>query len=97
MLWDLLSINILWGVINLFPVYPLDGGHIAREILVLLSGAEGIRQSLILSMVTAAGLVLFSLFWGEGTFITALFFGFLAYDSYMMLQSHGADRFGRPW
>lgn len=31
--WDLLQINLFWGVVNLLPVYPLDGGQIAWELL----------------------------------------------------------------
>ncbi len=38
---------------NLLPVYPLDGGQIAREILLKFSPAYGIRQSLVLSMSVA--------------------------------------------
>ena len=29
----LLQVNIFWGVMNLMPIIPLDGGHIADEIL----------------------------------------------------------------
>ena len=29
---DLLWVNIFWGLVNLLPVHPLDGGHIAREV-----------------------------------------------------------------
>ena len=32
---DLLQVNILWGLMNLLPIYPLDGGQIARELFTL--------------------------------------------------------------
>jgi stage IV sporulation protein FB len=96
LVWDLLFVNIFWGLLNLFPVYPLDGGKIAREILTVTSRSDGVRQSLMLSMVTGAGLALFGLV-SLGQPYIALLFGFLAYDSYRMLQSYGSGGFGRPW
>ena len=50
---DIFYISVLWGVVNLLPIYPLDGGQIAREILLKLSPRDGIRQSLLLSIVAA--------------------------------------------
>ena len=32
---DLLWINIWWGLLNLLPIYPLDGGRITRELFTL--------------------------------------------------------------
>ena len=29
----LLEVNIMWGMINLLPMFPLDGGQISRELL----------------------------------------------------------------
>jgi Zn-dependent protease len=29
---DLLFVNFDWGLVNLLPVYPLDGGHAARAV-----------------------------------------------------------------
>ena len=50
LIFDLLFINIFWGLVNLLPVYPLDGGQIAREVLGLVNPADGLRQSLWLSV-----------------------------------------------
>src|SRR3954447_22835353 len=46
---DLLQVNIMWGLVNLLPVYPLDGGQIAREVFTLGNPRAGIVQSLQLS------------------------------------------------
>ena len=51
----MLYVNIFWGLVNLLPVYPLDGGQIARELLELASPADGVRQSLWLSVIAAVG------------------------------------------
>lgn len=60
-LGDFLYICLLWGVVNLLPVYPLDGGHISREIFLRLNAREGIRRSLMLSVFTAGSLAAFAL------------------------------------
>jgi Zn-dependent protease len=89
----LLFVTIVYGILNLLPVYPLDGGQIAREIFVLVLGADGVRQSLILSTIVAGGLAALSAAkWHE--FFMAFFFGYLAYASFATLQAYTGRR---PW
>jgi Zn-dependent protease len=59
---DLILVNIVWGVFNLLPVYPLDGGHIVRELLSLVHPKKGIEWSMILSAIVAGGLAGYSLY-----------------------------------
>jgi stage IV sporulation protein FB len=80
----LLYVNIFWGIINLFPVFPLDGGQIARQVLVSLNPWQGMRQSLWLSVLTGALLAAFGLLSGQP--YLALFFGFLAFSSYQAVR-----------
>jgi Zn-dependent protease len=85
-IFSLLLVNIFWGVINLFPVYPLDGGQIARELFQMFS-RDGIRQSLWLSLFTAAGLALMGFaFLGM---LMGIMFAYFAFMNYQMLQSYG--------
>jgi len=93
LLYDILNISIFWGIINLLPVYPLDGGQIAREILLRVNPHQGIRYSLVLSVFTGAALALFGLLEWHSVFV-ALFFGYMAYMSYAMLQ---AQQGRGPW
>ena len=37
MTYDLLSVNIYWALLNLVPIYPLDGGQISREMFLLFN------------------------------------------------------------
>lgn len=90
---DLLFISIFWGVMNLLPVLPLDGGQIAQSILVAVHPADGIRQSLLLSVVTAIAVALIGFALLDQPYI-ALMFGFLAYFSYRALQAY---RSRGPW
>ncbi|HEY4235497.1 MAG TPA: site-2 protease family protein [Lacipirellulaceae bacterium] len=82
----LLWVNILWGVINLFPIYPLDGGRISRELFTLGNPREGIIRSLQLSIGTAALLAV----WGftRSSIYTAILFAYFAYGNYQTLRAY---------
>jgi len=85
----LFLVNIFWGLINLLPVYPLDGGQIAREILNARRPGRGLLQSLWVSTVTGAVTAVVALvaLRGDG-FLMALMFGYFAYTSYSLLQQY---------
>ena len=85
LIMDLTYINIFWGLVNLLPVYPLDGGQITRELFVRFGGPEGVQQSLWLSVFTGAGLAVFGLV-KLGSIFIALLFGYMAYSSFAMIQ-----------
>jgi Zn-dependent protease len=93
LLRSVLFISLIWGAVNLLPVYPLDGGQIAREVFLKANPRDGIRQSLMLSLVTAAVIAVYGLARLEDWFI-ALLFGYLAYASYATLQAYSGRR---PW
>jgi hypothetical protein len=70
-------------------VSTLDGGHIARELLVMASPHQGVRQAYILSIITASGLAIYGLT-QLGSIWMAVLFGVMAYESYVaMLHSEG--------
>lgn len=50
---NLLWVNVFWGLVNLLPIWPLDGGQVCRESCQKYRGREGVATSLIVSMVTA--------------------------------------------
>lgn len=81
----LLWVNIFWGLVNLMPVFPLDGGHIARNILIQTDPPDGLRKSLWLSVVAGSLLALVGLIF-FGSIFMALLFGLLAFQSYQALQ-----------
>ncbi len=85
---QLLFINIFWGIVNLLPIHPLDGGQISREVLVGIHPAEGARWSLMISFVAATLLAVVALVEWQSLF-SALLFGYLAYLSYATLASYG--------
>lgn len=85
-------VNIFWGLLNLMPVNPLDGGRIAQSILVSANPSEGYRQALWLSVI--AGVLLgIGGFFLLGSIYMALLFGFLAFQSYQQLRGPMIRRF----
>jgi stage IV sporulation protein FB len=87
-----LWVNIFWGLINILPVYPLDGGNMARHLLVRADPWAGARKSLWVSVVTGAVVAVLSLIFVRNLYL-ALLFGLLAFQSYQMLQGHSGISF----
>ena len=81
----LLWVNIFWGVINLMPVYPLDGGNVTRNVLIQTDPADGMRKSLWVSVIAGVLIALLA-FLFLGSLYMAVLFGFLAFQSYQSLQ-----------
>jgi Zn-dependent protease len=83
-----LWVNIGWGLVNLLPIYPLDGGRVARELFTLGDDPRtGIVRSLCLSVGAAALMALFGLLVWKSIF-TAVMFGYLAFTSYKTLEAY---------
>jgi Zn-dependent protease len=82
----LLWVNVFWGLINLVPVYPLDGGNVSRHLLLQADPVQGVRKSLWVSVITGGLVALAGLLILRSPYM-ALLFGFLAFQSYQSLQS----------
>jgi len=79
-------ISIWWALLNLLPIFPLDGGHICRAIL-----ANRQRTALIISIVCAVGMGLYFLM--SGSTYTVIFFGMMALNNWKELQGESQI----PW
>ena len=88
----LLWVNIFWGLINLMPVQPLDGGNVARNLFVHYDPLDGLRKSLWLSVITGILLALIGLIVFRSLYM-ALLFGLLAYQSYQSVRGGYGGRF----
>jgi Zn-dependent protease len=93
LIWQLLFINIMWGLMNLLPIYPLDGGQVARAVMIERDPYNGPRQSLILSIAVGVCIAVYAAV--NRQFYIAALFGYLAYLSYSTLQSYTGG--GRRW
>lgn len=76
MLW----INLWWGVLNLLPVMPLDGGQITN---LFVRPQRRVHQ---IGMVAALGAGLFG-YLQLGSWYMPLLFGFLAWQNYQSMKA----------
>jgi stage IV sporulation protein FB len=85
-------INLWWGLVNLLPVLPLDGGRIAETVLNRFRPYDGARLAATLSIVVAGVVAAFFLLHRDrfGTY-PGLLFGLLAFSNFQALQTRG------PW
>jgi membrane-associated protease RseP (regulator of RpoE activity) len=86
----LLWVNVFWGLINLLPVYPLDGGHVARQGLLMADPVDGVRKSLWVSVIVGGVIAVAALLFLRSVYM-ALLFALLAFQSFQSLQ--GRPRF----
>ena len=85
-------INLFWGLVNLLPIYPLDGGQIVRTIMNSRWGFEGLRRSLVISIIAAGGAAAwFYQHEGRLSFVVILF-GMLCIESVQAYRSTGYQR-----
>jgi Zn-dependent protease len=100
---DLFFINLVWGLVNLVPIWPLDGGRISSDFLDWLMPRNGMSVALGISLVLAGLLAVNSLmvemkvrplfpFLPIGGWWSALMFGALAFYSFQALQQVQARR-----
>lgn len=100
--YQLMWVNISWGVVNLLPVLPLDGGQVCRDVLRLAGNRRAEVTALKVSVGTGVAMAAFSLLnylgqprelieqipdWARvGSLYVTLLFASLAYGSYQALQ-----------
>lgn len=93
----LVFVNLFWGVFNLLPVFPLDGGQVSRELCGAKWPGRGLSVSLKISIGVAGAVAVISVlgalemlaglpWWARGSWYTAILFAMLAAQSYLLLQ-----------
>jgi stage IV sporulation protein FB len=83
-LW-MLYVNFFYGLLNLAPVQPLDGGGIARAIIEKYRPRDSWVVALKLGIATGAGIAIVALALWQSIFLAVLF-GMLAFQNWQMLQ-----------
>jgi stage IV sporulation protein FB len=54
-------VNLVWGIFNLLPVFPLDGGQVAKELCESRWRGRGLLVALKISIVVAGAVAIYSL------------------------------------
>jgi Zn-dependent protease len=98
LIYTMLWVNVFWGLVNLLPIWPLDGGQISREVCQHYRGPDGMRVALILSLITASAVAVLALIemvrkerlipyisFG-GSLFPVIFFGLLAVQNWQLLR-----------
>lgn len=85
---SLVWVNLGWGVLNLLPMMPLDGGNIMASFFELFAGSKGRIAARLLSLVFCAALLalVLSVPTGFGTMWTVLIVGWLGYINWRALS-----------
>lgn len=82
-------ICMIWGVVNLFPIFPLDGGQIFREIVrwkfPSKDDAFCYKVSMIVALMVSGLAIWLAVTFGFGI-ITVILFLSLAYQNYQFYQ-----------
>jgi Zn-dependent protease len=79
-LYQFSYISIAWAVLNLIPIFPLDGGHVLNNML----GPRRYNLTLKIGIGCAAALALWFLL--SGRIYSTLLFGMLAYENVRRLR-----------
>jgi Zn-dependent protease len=68
-------VNLVWPILNLLPIWPLDGGRISRETFEWLMPEKGTATSLIVSMIVSGFFAVISLAAASGALVIPFFGG----------------------
>ena len=90
---DMLWINLIWGLVNLLPIWPLDGGQISGVVLSMINRRRGMTWAYVVSLLTAGTLAVLA--FQYHLFFEGIFFAYFGVNNYQMLQQiHHATKYG---
>lgn len=91
---NLEHVNLWWGLVNLLPVLPLDGGRICEALCKRYDRRSGELTAAKISVVVAGLVVAYFLVLRQGeSLFPVILFGLLCAQNIQTVQSHG----GRRW
>jgi len=77
-------INLYWGLVNLLPVLPLDGGQVCRDTLLSFRRHDGETWAMRISVAVGVAMAIYFLQTGER--YPAILFGLLAFQNLQALN-----------
>jgi Zn-dependent protease len=82
--WRLLEVNIGWGIMNLIPVLPFDGGHVLEQTL----GPRRVKLTAAISGLIGAGIAIAAMKYQQ--YYLAILFGMAAMQSFQRFNAPAA-------
>ena len=84
-----LNLNLFWNILNLFPVFPLDGGQIARTLLMQHDPWNGSRNATLLSIIVGVAVAVLAIIGRPQQIFLAFLFGSLAFSNWERYMQEG--------
>ena len=84
-----MSVNFIWTVLNLFPVYPLDGGKLLAIALSRFFGSKGMRASLLISTIIGGLTSIY--FFIQGQLFAGAIFMMFGFESWRAFSAYSKE------
>jgi len=94
LLIQLKFVNLWWGLVNLLPVYPLDGGQVAEQACRKLNPYRGMEYTFKLGIVVGVAVAIIAWQRVSDGYVAILFL-VLAFNNYQLLEQSTGRR--GPW
>lgn len=95
-------VNLWWPVLNLLPIYPLDGGKIAEQVCRRIDPYRGMEYTFKIGMIAAVGAAVAFFIYRRPEIMDdtraafpCLLFLMLAFNNYQLMQQYSGR--GGPW
>ena len=60
-----IAVNVMWGIFNLAPMLPLDGGNVLRSFLNIVTKGRGEKPARVISVFVGGGFLVLAFMWGQ--------------------------------
>jgi CheY-like chemotaxis protein/Zn-dependent protease len=91
---NLIWINVVWGLVNLLPMWPLDGGQATQVLLSLVDRARGQRWCHIVSLLVSGALAIVVITKTNDMFLSIFFASFAIINFQILHSIHQAQSMG---
>lgn len=88
LVYDILYVNIGWSLLNLLPIAPLDGGHIAESAIHWARGYRDDRLVALIGLLVAGAAALAAI--SVQMIFAAIMAGLFCYKNVQVVRQHGA-------
>jgi membrane-associated protease RseP (regulator of RpoE activity) len=91
---NLIWINVVWGLVNLLPMWPLDGGQATQILLSLFDRARGQRWCHVVSLLVSGILAIVVITTTNDMFLSIFFASFAIINFQVLHSIHQAQAMG---